>query len=197
MTETNKIENTMEAAMQLNELDMEALASKAAEVGVEPVEDKSEMVEAIVAAMESDNQEDEEVAGHLISLRTTYEDKEKTARAQELIRRARDKIFTNQKGNHMFTLFRKNKAGSIFTTRAPGVRLTQNNIERVLELVADYGDDNDTELQNEVIADFRATPENFDDALLVYVRRANGNGGSVGYVMMYLSRKVDIPETVF
>ena len=69
----------------------------------------------------------------------------------------------------------------------PGVRLTLNKIERVLELVTLLPDGS----QNEVFEEFKTSPEKFPDPLLVHMRRRNGDGSFSNYVMFYIKRKQD------
>jgi hypothetical protein len=126
-----------------------------------------------------------------VSLKTTFfdaqgnVDKEKTESAAQIMRKARNKILANQKNKMFTTLFQKNREGNSYTRRVPYVRLTLQNINKVLDLTSPLSDGS----QDQVLKDFRQDPSQFQEPMLILKRSLNRDGSTGLYVMLYLERK--------
>lgn len=179
----NNPEDTMNQVLALQEMTAEQLLAKAEELGVELQEtaEQSEMIDALAAKISNDAEPEVETEvehGSLFSMHS------RTDAAKALIRRARNKVYANKEAGVEFDLFVKNRNGDSYQRRAPGVQLRQQNIEKVLDLVTPLEDGS----QDEMFAEFKASPENFRPPVLVLITRRTQQGTYPSYIMLYLRR---------
>lgn len=180
-TKKTETKSELETSLELQEMNIEELVAKAKELGVVlKTTDKSAIIDEIIAAGVQGKSEALE-SGTLLSLHT------RTEEAAELVRSARQAIVNNEQGGQYFTVFLKNINGEKYSNRIPGVRLSEARVPAILDLVCTVPDGS----QDAILEEFKASPENFKQPLLVRVRRPNKAAGQgfQNFVMLYLERK--------
>lgn len=178
---------------ELLEVSLEELKNRAKELGVEIAEkDKAEIIEAVIektASMNTTSASAQEIQpGVLFALHSRDEE------AKELIQQARSRIVANELANRRFQLLLRNKEGEMYTRTVPGVRVSEKRLPAVLRLlVLPPGG-----AQNEELNNFRENPDQYEQPVLVRVRRRNKDGSTGNYVMLYVRKKsMNTAEAVF
>lgn len=182
---TNPVTEAVTDPFELLEESIEKLQSRAKGLGIEIAEkgaNKASIIEALVEASMTEAKAQQEVQpGVLLALHTRHEN------AKELIRLANQRIQVNQYLNppRLFSLLLRNKEGELYTRTVPGVRVSNERLPQILQLVVLPPDG----AQNEEFDGFKKNPEAYEQPVLVRVARRNKDGSVRSYVMLYLQRK--------
>lgn len=172
----------------LYDMSTEELRGKASALGVVVSEDANhvDVLDAVVEAVQAEDGTTETTHGTILSIRTTFDDAQKSEDAKSLVTTARDRILQAQRQKNYTTMFLADKNGKHYTQRAPYIRMKPETVQRVLDLVTLLPDGS----QDQLVADFKATPEQFNEPVLVLVTRRVGEQFRP-FVMLYIDRKVN------
>lgn len=176
--------------LELHEESLDSLLERVKALGVQikGSEDKASIIEVLVEALMNNEASggttmasQEPNSGILIALHSRDE------QAKALIRQANERITMNQHMSppRLFRLLLRNKDGELYSRTVPGVRLSKERLPAVLRIVVLPPD----ESQNKILEDFKASPEHYEQPVLVRVARRNKDGSVRSYVMLYLQRK--------
>lgn len=182
----NEQSNTLESALRFQEMSLDELRTEAVKLGIQlQTTDKADIIDALIAA--GVQQPATAEAGFLVSLHS------RTDEAKATIIQARNVILKNEQAGKVFSLFLKNQEGSFYTQRTAGCRLSPERMDDILAIVSPLPDGT----QDAVLAELKATPEKFEQPLLVRLRRRNQDGSYGSYVMLYVKRKQKLVEESF
>lgn len=167
---------------------LDALIAKANELGVQVADtmDASDIIAAITERNEDKegNQAMQPSVGMLFSLHS------RTPEAKQLILDARNAITVNTDAKRKFDLFLEDREGRYYRREAEGVRVTSAKMQDVLTIVADLPNGPQREKQQKLLDDYNTNADEFQDPLLVHLKRRNNDGNGTGmYVMLYLRKK--------
>jgi hypothetical protein len=184
---TENTENTNVNLAALQDMTTEELLGKASALGLTVKEDANhtDVLDAIVEAVQAEDATNETTHGTILSIRTTFDDAQKSEDAKSLVTTARDRILQAQRQKNYTTMFLADKNGKHYTQRAPYIRMKPETVQRVLDLVTLLPDGS----QDQLVADFKAAPEQFNEPVLVLVTRRLGEQFRP-FVMLYIDRKV-------
>ena len=184
---TVNTENTNVNLAALHDMTTEELLGKASALGLTVKDDANhtDVLGAIVEAVQAEEVTNEATHGTILSIRTTFDDAQKSEDAKSLVTTARDRILQAQRQKNYTTMFLADKVGKHYTQRAPYIRMKPETVQQVLDLVTLLPDGS----QDQLVADFKAAPEQFNEPVLVLVTRRLGEQFRP-FVMLYIDRKV-------
>jgi hypothetical protein len=187
MTTATKTETVLEEALRFQTMSLDELRDEANRLGVrlEKGAAQSEIIDALIAA--SVEQPATAESGILVSLHSQTEE------ARNLIVAARNVILQNEQAGKTFSMFLRNREGSFYTQRAPGCRLSMERLGAILDIATPLPDGS----QEEALTGVQEHPEQWENPLLVRVRRRNSDGSYSNYVMLYLKKKQKLAEQSF
>ena len=196
-TEKQNVETSVvDEVMALQENDLEQLKVIAEERGVtlEDTVGKAEAIETIAKVMVESAETAEEFGGQNFAILVNYDgDEERTKAGHALMQAARAKITQNQAAKKYFQLFLTNRDGGVYTVRRPGTTLKQSTLDKIIPFVKLTNNGSQDDMWNE----FQASPENFEDPILILQPHRHADGSYRRYVMLHLTKKNQAKETVF
>lgn len=186
MTKTNANMGELENALRFQKMSLDELRVEATRLGVVlSTTDHGEIIDALIAA--SVEKPATAKAGTLVSLHSRDE------RARDIILRARNVILQNEQAGKTFSLFLKNREGSFYTQRAAGCKISLERLQDVLSIVSPLPDGSQTEM----LTALAQNPEQFEEPILVRMRRRNDDGSYSNYCMLYVKEKQKLAEQSF